>query len=146
VAAGASVEQLLARLRQIERDADRAVKSAAEAMGAVGEREIKKQLGRTSHAPGTPTQSPPGSPPGLITGQLRRSVRQTKTYSSGAGRWTVHIAPTMIYARIQELGGWAGRGHKSHLPARPYVRPGMLAAELKARDAAIRVFRAFTKT
>lgn len=144
--AGASVEQLLARLKEINEGADKASRAAAEAMGAVGEREIKKLLGVSSHPLGTPTPSPRGTPPSLVTGQLRRSVRQTKLYQSGAGRWTVHIAPTTVYARIQELGGWTGRGHASHLPARPYVKIGQLRAALKARDAAIRVFRNYTRT
>lgn len=144
--AGVAVEQLLARLKEINEGADKASRAAAEAMGAVGEREIKQLLGLSSHMAGTPTPSPRGTPPSLVTGQLRRSVKQTKLFPSGAGRWTVHIAPTTVYARIQELGGWTGRGHASHLPARPYVKIGQLRAALKARDAAIRVFRNYTRT
>jgi len=33
------------------------------------------------------------------------------------------IGPTAVYSRIQELGGDTGRGHRSHLPPRPYIKP-----------------------
>ena len=63
---------------------------------------------------------------------------------SGKGQWTARVAPTTVYARIQELGGQAGRGHQSALPPRPYVSPAVTKSALKARDAAIRVFRSYT--
>jgi phage gpG-like protein len=36
------------------------------------------------------------------------------------------VAESTVYARIQELSGWAGRGHRSFLPARPYVEPARM--------------------
>jgi phage gpG-like protein len=144
--AGVTVEALLARLQQIHDDADDAAKEAANAMSAVGERAIKQELGVSSHPPGTRTPAAPGMPPSLVTGQLRRSVRQTRLYQTGRGQWTAHVAPTTVYGRIQELGGRAGRHHRSNLPARPYVSRGFLKSQSKARDAAIRVFRSRTET
>jgi phage gpG-like protein len=144
--AGVTVEALLKRLEQIREDADGAAKEAANAMSAVGERAIKQELGVSSHPPGTRTPSPPGMPPSLVTGQLRRSVRQTRLYQTGAGQWTAHVAPTTVYGRIQELGGRAGWHHRSRLPPRPYVARGFLKSASKARDAAIQVFRNRTNT
>lgn len=33
------------------------------------------------------------------------------------------MSPDTPYARIQEYGGNAGRGHKSYIPPRPYLQP-----------------------
>ena len=137
----ADVEALLARLNDIEVTGVAAARPAAEAMAAVGELEMKKKLIMSSHPPRTKTPAPPGAPPSLITGRLLGSVRKTRSYASGATEWTTHVAPTTVYARIQELGGRAGRGHRSLLPPRPYVRPALIESATKARSAAIRVFR-----
>jgi phage gpG-like protein len=134
-------EALLARLDEIETAGVAAARPCAEAMAAVGEQAIKMNLSLSSHPRGTKTPAPPGAPPALISGTLRRSVRRTRSYASGLGEWTAHVAPTVVYARIQELGGRAGRDHRSYLPPRPYVRPAIIASTLRARSAAIRVFR-----
>lgn len=95
---------------------------------------IKLKLSITSHSRGTRTPSAPGSPPSLVSGALRRSVmvgdidRQGDTHS-------VKVYPSMIYSRIQELGGIAGRG--ARLPARPYVGP----AVDESIDDVARIFR-----
>lgn len=87
---------------------------------------VKMELSRTSHPPGTPTPSPPGSPPSLISGALRRSIQVEGPQPTGPGRWTVHVGTGLVYSRIQELGGTAGRG--AYLPPRPYMAPGLAAA------------------
>lgn len=92
------------------------------------ESEVKKLLGMTSHPRGTPTPSGPGSPPSLISGNLRRSVRVSDV-NGGGSHWTVKVNSNTAYSQIQEYGGTAGRG--SHLPARPYMAPGL---DLAARD------------
>lgn len=66
--------------------------------------------------------SPPGSPPMLQTGTLRRSIKVTSPESIGETGWTISIGPTVIYGRIQELGG--DTGHAT-LPARPYLKPAL---------------------
>lgn len=89
------------------------------------ERQTKVNLALKSHKRGTPTPSLPGEPPALISGALRRSVK----ISGRGGRkgvYTGSVGPTMIYSRIQELGGVAGRNHRASLPARPYLKPAVL--------------------
>jgi hypothetical protein len=82
---------------------------------------VKTELSRTSHPRGTPTPSPPGSPPSLISGALRRSVQVEGPQQTGAGRWSASVGSGLVYAAVQERGG-------NHLPARPYMLPGVLAA------------------
>jgi hypothetical protein len=93
-------------------------------MALAGERGIKAELSRSSHSRGTKTPSPPGSPPSLISGTLRRSVI-TQPPVGGGGLWSASGGPTAVQSRIQELGGRAGRGHRTVLPPRPYVRPAV---------------------
>lgn len=66
------------------------------------------------------------------TGTLRRSV--IASVDSGMnppapGPETTVITATWgaatPYARIQEYGGMAGRGHRSMIPARPYLQPAL---------------------
>jgi phage gpG-like protein len=136
-----NVRALLDALEKLKEDAVPAARAAAEAMGAVGERAIKLELSRSSHAAGTKTPASAGSPPSLISGRLRGSVRQTRSFSSGSKQWSVWVAPTVVYARIQELGGFAGKGHHAHLPPRPYISPAVAKSNAKLRDAAITAFR-----
>jgi phage gpG-like protein len=96
------------------------------------EGKTRANLSRTSHARGTLTPSRPGQPPSLIDGRLRNSVTSTPPVPAGE-RWACIVGATTVYARIQEIGGWAGRGHASYLPPRPYLRP---AAEALAADPA----------
>ncbi|MEV0968516.1 hypothetical protein [Microtetraspora glauca] len=98
-------------------------RAAADVMALGSEREIKKTLRTFSHPKGTQTPSPPGSPPALVSGSLRRSVKAGRPRQTGAARWEAHTAPTIVYARIQELGGRTGRNHATYLPPRPYVAP-----------------------
>ena len=91
------------------------------------ERHIKLQLSRTSHPRGTPTPSQPGDPPSLVTGTLRRSIR-VHGPTATAGGWEARVGPTARYGRIHEFGGVTGRGHRTRLPPRPYVGPGLRAA------------------
>lgn len=85
----------------------------------------RANLSRTSHSRGTPTPSAPGQPPSLISGRLRSSFDILGPTPAGAGAWRAVLGPTAVYARIQELGGQAGRGHATTLPARPYLRPAV---------------------
>jgi phage gpG-like protein len=90
------------------------------------EAQIKMELSRTSHPPGTPTPSPPGSPPSLVTGTLRRSIQVEGPEQTGPASWSVKVGTGLVYSRIQEYGGTAGRG--AQLPARPYMAPGFATA------------------
>lgn len=66
-----------------------------------------------------------GPGPTVRTGTLRRSIGVVDTTSLGPGIWKSRIAPTVIYGRIQELGGDAGINHSAHLRPRPYMQPGL---------------------
>lgn len=94
--------------------------------------EMIRLLNLKSHPPGTKTPSLPGEPPARISGALSRSVHSTHVERTGAWRWEARARPTNppIYGRIQELGGVTGRGHRTHLPPRPYASRAL--AELHA--------------
>jgi phage gpG-like protein len=103
-------------------DAVDAATRYATAQGAhLIERETKKTLTTYTHKKGEPTPSPPGSPPALVTGQLRRSIKVEGPQRVGPGLYRARIGPTAVYGRIQELGGRAGRGGLTRLPARPFL-------------------------
>ena len=85
------------------------------------ERETKDLLSISSHMPNEPTMSAPGEPPELVTGDLRRSVKQSRIEQIGPTRFEGEVGPTIEYGRIQELGGIAG--YNAYLPSRPYLEP-----------------------
>ena len=43
------------------------------------------------------------------------------------GGWRMKMGSDVPYARIHELGGWTGRGHKTKIPKRPYLRPALIS-------------------
>ncbi len=53
--------------------------------------------------------------PLVDTGRLRNSI------SFSAGPFDVHVGSNLVYARIHQMGGRAGRGLKSAITARPYL-------------------------
>lgn len=93
------------------------------------ERQAKAQLSQTSHPKRTPTPSRPGDPPSLVSGALRRSVTVKGPTAVGPQSWEAQVGGTVVYARIQELGGTTGRGHMTELPPRPYMKPALDAAQ-----------------
>ncbi len=106
---------------------------------AVVEAEAKRQF-TGSHPRGTSTTSSPGSPPDVVTGTLRRSITSDHPQvrpGGAAGR----VYPTAVYARIQELGGRAGRNHSSVLPPRPYLSPAHDLAVRRLREIAVEEWR-----
>jgi hypothetical protein len=118
-----SIGDVNGKLKSMQARVPAAVTAAALAMALDFTAEVKtNELTRYTHAEGTPTPSPPGEPPALISGALRGSVYPQPPVSEGA-QAEVTVGGTVIYARIQELGGWAGRGHASYLPPRPYLKP-----------------------
>lgn len=119
--------KLQQRITQAAAQLSVATAEATKVAASIVEREMKNQLRTTSHQRGTLTPSAPGSPPSLISGTLMRSIA-VEGPTGGLGVYTASIGPTAIYGRIQELGGFTGRGHRVHLPARPYVDPGWNAA------------------
>lgn len=101
-------------------------KQAAATRGATGkalhliEREVKDTLRQGSHKRGTPTGSAAGDPPWKISGDLGRSVQVDGPHPTGPTSVEGQVGPTIVYGRIQELGGVAGH---AVLPARPYMQP-----------------------
>lgn len=106
-----------------------ASRTATTVAAAELEREAKSLLGQQSHPPGTRTPSKAGEPPALVTGTLRRSIHTSGPTKDHLGRWTAVVGPTVIYGRIQELGGSCGKGHAARLPARPYMTPALEAVK-----------------
>jgi len=69
------------------------------------------------------------------TGRLRGSITH-RVDKAGLRAW---VGSNVIYARIHELSGRAGRNHASFIPARPYLQPAVetnrrLIEQLFARD------------
>lgn len=122
-----STDEVIVRLKKFGRRAsDEGARAAATAMGdAFVEGVVAGELSRYSHPRGTRTPSPPGEPPARIGGSLARSVRADQAQRITRSRWQVETGPRIIYGRIQELGGDTGRGHHTHLPARPYLAPAV---------------------
>jgi phage gpG-like protein len=91
-------------------------KASTETAYAIASR-ARQLLSIYPHPPKTKTPSPAGiGPVGRISGLLRASIRNTQGYEG----YDVGVGPTRRYARIQELGGWCGKNHRTHLPPRPY--------------------------
>jgi phage gpG-like protein len=76
-----------------------------------------------------------GDPLHVRTGRLADSVRET--YFSPGAVAMAHVAPTIVYSRIQELGGISGKDYHSHLPPRPYVAPTVAESMDEFRQDAI---------
>ena len=79
-----------------------------------------------------PKRGPGGSVLTSRSGKLLSSVLQSlKVRLDSPTSFNISIGSDLSYARIQELGGYAGRrgpfkkkdGRRPYLPARPYLRP-----------------------
>jgi hypothetical protein len=139
------IEAVAVRLRALsDRARDEGGPKAAEAMGRVLLYGIQtNELRRFSHAAGTPTPSPRGAPPARISGDLARSMRQEPASGArkvGKYEFQVMVGPTIVYGRIQELGGETGKNHATTIPARPYIAPATLRLRGQIHDAGVRAF------
>lgn len=135
----ATIAEVNDKLAQMKAKAPAAARAAALGMGLLMTSETLLTLRTFSHPQGEPTNSPPGSPPAWVSGALAGSVRPLPPMGSGPV-WSVIVGGTTVYARIQELGGDAGRDLASHLPPRPYLKPTAekLIATGKATDGAVK--------
>lgn len=122
---GAAADALLGRVRDAT---DRAVDDGL----ALIQVEAQRNLALTSHPPRTPTPAAAGEPPSLISGALRRAMKVRRD-RRGPNVYSGATGPAIIYGPIQERGGWAGAGHRSYLPPRPYLRPARTVAIPKIR-------------
>lgn len=120
------VEQVKRRLFLINR---KTVEAAGQATKRVLDRVARQEqilLNLGAHPKNTPTGSRPGEPPWRISGHLSDKVKVFGPNLHGGfwnPRWEGAVGSTAVYARIQELGGWAGRNHQSYLPPRPHLKP-----------------------
>lgn len=128
------VKEVQAAMSRLAAESQAVATEIVQASQAEMERRIKESFTQR-HSRRTPTPSSPGSPPAVVTGQLRRSVKSFPVRQIAGGA-IGQVAPTAIYARIQELGGVTGRNHATTLPARPYVRPTLDAASARLEEIA----------
>lgn len=129
----AAVDALLARVGA-------ATGKAVDGGLALIARAAQQNLTFYSHPRGTPTPSAPGEPPALISGALRRSIKIRRT-KNGPTLYEGRVGPTIVYARIQELGGRLGQNPRhgmwrqgGYLPPRPYFRPAADNARPKVQS------------
>ena len=144
-----TLDELIAKLEAIRDDAAAAMPACAEAMAGTYKDHLVKVTLRRSYAspfPGPPgkgqygTPAPEGGPPAYRFGNLARSVIAWPGVSTGVSA-TAHVAPTVIYAGVQEFGaeiyarnypymkwynsrGWWAKRHVS-IPKRPYLEPAL---------------------
>jgi phage gpG-like protein len=127
----AGARTAVVNLRSITARLPHAGQAAAKAMGALMVRATQEELSRGAHPKGTPG-SPAGTPPWVVRGSMRRSVKAGPV-TGGGNRWETTVGATVVYARIHELGGDTGRGHRTHLEPRPYLRPALARIEADGR-------------
>lgn len=125
-------------MRKLDRAAERGINDG---LGMI-ERGEKQQLRRRSHPLGTPSPAPPGEPPALVTGHMRASWRARPAHQIGAHRWRGYGGNTTVQARIQELGGRTGAGHRTLLPPRPYLAPAVMSKRHEIHEGFRRRFSA----
>jgi hypothetical protein len=98
-------------LRGLDKTEDRIELAGAYAIAQVGlavEREVKITLNNNPHSRTRSGWTPPGhiggegTPPNRRSGNLMSSVRTEVRY--GFGSYTASVFPTMIYARMLEVG------------------------------------------
>jgi Mu-like prophage protein gpG len=130
------VEQVKRRLRLL---GVKSVQATGDATKRVLDRVARQErilLNLGWHPMGTPTGSKPGQPPGRISGHLADEVKvhgPRLVGGLGRPRWEGAVGSSAVYARIQELGGWAGRNHQSYLPPRPHLKPAWRIVRPTAR-------------
>lgn len=119
--------------------AEKASQTAIMQAGLLLERETKLMLTRSGrHKAGTPTPAAPGQPPAIVTGALRASVKTQEPKREGFGTYSVEVGPTIVYGRVQELGGGP-----SNLPARPYLLPALERSLGSIRETYISALRRY---
>ncbi len=144
------------RLAELAQRMDRATDVGVDDGLTLVQEEATRLLTEKTHPPGTPTPSVAPEPPALISGALRRSIRARRDPSSG-GVHRGRIGPTIVYGRIQELGGtivpkvakqlsWLTAEGWRHamsvrLPARPYMKPAVTTSRPRVRSRFVELWR-----
>jgi hypothetical protein len=116
--------------------AHKATQRGVEDAGAKVKEKIEANLALREYPPAAPV----GSPPAMRSGALHDSVQQ-RLVELGAG-FQARVYPSIVYARIHELSGRAGKGHRSFLPKRPYVGPAFASYKPDFRSDMLEAWRA----
>jgi len=61
---------------------------------------------------------------GVVTGRLRSSITSLPVKKT-ANAYIATVGTKVVYGRIHEYGGKAGRGYAAKIPARPFMRPAL---------------------
>jgi hypothetical protein len=123
-------DQLKTALADWRKRTEDATQDALKASSTVVQDQIQGNLIRRFYPP----SSPPGEPPASRTGYLFDRVLKRFDGQISAGVYKARVFPSTVYARIQELGGVTGRGHRTRLPPRPYVQPAVDAVRDRVRQ------------
>jgi phage gpG-like protein len=95
------VEQMEAIVGSLQRGTLRVTRSSLTQI----QEDAQNFLAAKTHPPLTRTPSLSGQPPALISGALRRSIKVRMTQNGAGGVYAGLVGPTIVYGRIQELGG-----------------------------------------
>lgn len=129
-----TVEQFAQRLRKFQQGLGGAVgEGLKDGMFAALKISVTEFFQGSPEPPGrSAIVNPPNPPPGPLkirTGDLRRGIQIVTPTPAGRGTWVSGLETKGIaYGRIHELGGVAGAGHRSRIPARPYLEPAISKA------------------
>ena len=125
------VKELTAKLGEISAVLDEAVREAIIEVASLLDEKAKENA---SGRPG----------PNVISGTLRRGIRQTPAAKTGRGSWTISVGPTAGYSRRVELGyrgtdslgrTYATSGYPYFVPAYEFVMlNAALIYERKVRE------------
>lgn len=125
-------------------------RAACHAMSQEARDDIRRELGKRSHAWSTKTPAPAGGPPARISGRLQATVLASLPRQQSAGVWVSDAGSFgSVYAHVQERGMtihatrapylvffWIGRWHYRKsvtIPARPFVKPTVEALRSSGR-------------
>ena len=112
--------ELARKIRKVADKADDELLQSYKQAALLVVREAKQQTDIQFYGAGRPWKK---------TGTLKRSIKED-VRREGTGVRAV-VGSGLIYARIHEYGGKAGRGHAVTIPMRQYLRP---ALEAKQRE------------
>lgn len=122
-----------------ERDLNTATRTAVSKGGAVVEANIKRKATGPARWSGKPrVNHPREGGPGVVTGNLRRSVRIATVRQIGPGVWECTGGPSAVYARAIELGH--PRWHRT--AGYPFVVPGLAESVPELRVVYVAAWRA----
>lgn len=123
----------------LDKYADRLVSVISEGLGDASRLVIGRAIGDYMRdiVPGEPKRRSPddAGPLRIVTGRLARGLTGARKggqnpesiyrFETSPGEYRLTFGTRVPYAAIHEFGGMAGRGHKVHIPGRPYLGPAL---------------------